>query len=85
MTSEERKLYIRKEILRALADCSPYLLRETILFEQVSMVVAPSLTQQEFESEFKWLEREHLVAGVPADLGGPRKWKISELGRATTL
>jgi hypothetical protein len=45
------------------------------------MSISPTPTVLECEQSIRFLEANHYIAGVTPDLGGPRKWKITEMGK----
>jgi hypothetical protein len=83
MTTEEQVQLANRSILQSLSDCRGYMLPEPVLFAQTNMMVVPPLTKSEFDERLKWLEAEGLIAGVNPKLQGPRKWIITDQGRAS--
>jgi len=81
-TREERTQLIRQSILRILADCGSYLLPEPSLITSLELAAAPPPTRAECMQEIRWLETGGYIAGVNPELGGPRKWKLTDQGRA---
>lgn len=79
--SAQRELSLRQQTLRILNDCAGYLLPEPRLIEQIQMSISPTPTVLECEQSVRFLEANHYIAGVTPDLGGPRKWKITEMGK----
>jgi hypothetical protein len=79
---EERQAYLRKELLTALDQCGSYLLPEPAFCRQVMMSSAPPPTQAEFDEALRFLDANRLATAVSPALGGARKWKITDAGRA---
>ena len=77
----QRQLLVRLTILKILAECNGYLLPEVQLFAQLNIDVRPPVTVSEVESELKFLDADHLIAGIRPELGGPPKWKITDAGK----
>ena len=71
---------VRKTLLAILADCQGYLLPEPTLHSH-ALLLLPNLTRTEFDIELRWLDANGYVAGITPELGGPRKWKITEKGK----
>ena len=76
-----RQYITRIAILNILSECGPYLLPEPQLFGQLNISIQPPVTVSEFDSELKFLDADHLIAGIRPDLGGPAKWKITDAGK----
>lgn len=82
MNSDQRTALIRLGILRTLADCGSYLLPEPALITSLELAAAPPPTRVECQAQMDWLDSNGYIAGVNPELGGPRKWKITDSGRA---
>ncbi len=82
MNSSERTQYIHETCLRVLSECAGYMLPEPVFRTQANISIFPPLTVKEFETELRWLEGEQFIVGINPELGGPRKWKITDKGRA---
>ena len=81
MNGEERSREIRILVLRILNDCRDYLLPEPRMLDHLQTEVMPPPTRAECEQEIRWLDNEALISGVRPDLGGARKWRITDKGR----
>jgi len=81
VTTEDRKTFTREEILRILNDVGSYMVPEDTLKEWVYKKVLPPPTKQEILTELAWLESNDFVTGVNPEMGGPRKWRITDKGR----
>lgn len=81
MNRAERQQLIRQNVLRILNDCGGYLLPEPRLIESLGVAVMPPPTQAECEAEIKWLEADAFIKGITPELGGPRKWTLTDKGR----
>lgn len=81
MTTLERQRLVRTAILQTLADCGPYLLPDPQLADHLALRLTPPPTRAELDLELQWLESNRLVASITPELGGPRKWKITDTGR----
>ncbi len=79
---EKRKFTVRSEILRALNYASGYLLPENILHRDVNLAVQPPALLSEFRGELAELEQHALLTMIAGSLGGPRKIKLTDAGRA---
>ena len=79
---EQRKAKVRLEILRAINRVSGYLLPENVLHADLNLHVAPPALLSEFRGELADLEQMGLVVIVPGGLGGARKIKLTDAGRA---
>lgn len=81
MNQAQRTLAIRLAILSVLNDCGHYLLPEPQLFVQINLTLAPPITLAELQTELRFLESDRSIVGVNPDLGGPVKWRITDLGK----
>jgi hypothetical protein len=81
----QRQLLVRLTILKILAECNGYLLPDIQLFAQLAIEVRPPVTVSEFESEIKFLDADHLIAGIRPELGGGVKWKITDAGKLARI
>lgn len=77
--SAQNELLLRTTILGILADCGSYLLPEPTLLQQTRLLTPA--TKTEFDAALNWLETNDYVAGINPELGGPRKWKLTDAGR----
>lgn len=82
MNREARQAYVRRELLTALDQCGSYLLPESALARQVNYATVPRCDQAEFDEALRFLDSNRLVTGVTPALGGERKWKLTDAGRA---
>lgn len=76
------ELNLRLEILRTLDQCGGYLLSEHSLWHQTRLAFQPPPLAAEFAAALQFLEAQRWLVGVRPQLGGPVKWKITDLGRA---
>jgi hypothetical protein len=81
MLESELRQYTRQTVLRILADCGGYLLPEPRLIDHMQAAVMPPPTRSECDQEIQWLDDNGYIAGVTPELGGPRKWKLTDKGR----
>lgn len=81
MNAEQRTALIARTILEGLADCGSHLLPEPQLVTHVQISVTPPPTKLECEQRIKALEDGGYIVGVTPGIGGPRKWRITDLGR----
>ena len=79
---DQRKALVRLEILKAVNRASGYLLPENVLHRDVNLFVQPAALLSEFRGELADLEQMGLVVIVPGGLGGARKIKLTDAGRA---
>lgn len=82
MNPARRKLHINLAILRVLESCGGLLLPQDSLFQQTLLEIQPTLLLSEFDDCLRGLQQTRFVVGVPDELGGPPKWKLTELGLA---
>lgn len=80
MKSQDRKVQIRKAILRTLDNCGDYMMPEPALIGSIQGYVS-ELLLTEIEAEIRWLELERMILGIHPAMGGSTKWKISDIGR----
>ena len=81
MSLSDRAYLMKRALLRTLAECGDYLLRESALFEQATLKVDfldPTLS--ELKSALRAAEAAQLVLGIAAERD--RKWKLTDAGRA---
>jgi len=81
MNGEERIQLMRQNILRILADCGSCLLPEPRLIDSLQVDVMPPPTRSDCREHIAWLERDDYIIGTVPELGGPRKWKLTDKGR----
>lgn len=79
---DARKFDVRIAILKRLAAASGYLLPETVLHSQTNLFVEPAVLLAEFRGELVELENMNLITMVAGTLGGPRKIRLTDAGRA---
>lgn len=79
---DQRKARVRLEILKAINRASGYLLPENVLHADVNLHVVPAVLLSEFRGELADLEQMGLIVIVPGGLGGARKIKLTDAGRA---
>jgi hypothetical protein len=79
---DQRKARVRLEILKAVNRHSGYVVPENVLHVDVSLHVAPAVLLSEFRGELADLDQMGLIAIVPGALGGARKIKLTDNGRA---
>lgn len=77
-----RKFSVRIEILKRLNEASGYLLPEPVLHRSVNLYVEPEVLLSEFRGELVELEQLNLLTMVAGSLGGPRKIRLTDAGRA---
>ncbi|MEW6307079.1 MAG: hypothetical protein AB1705_26750 [Verrucomicrobiota bacterium] len=80
-----RMLNLNLEILRTLDQCQGYLLPEPALVNHLRLALAPPPLTAETRAALNGLEARRLVVGVQPELGGPRKWRLTEEGKAELL
>jgi hypothetical protein len=61
---------------------SGYLLPEPVLHRQVNLFVEPPVLLAEFRGELVELEQLNLITMIAGSLGGPRKIRLTDAGRA---
>ncbi len=81
MNPAKRKLKINLAILRVLDSCGEYLLPEDALFTQTSLELRPMPLLSEFEDCLRGLQALHFVTAITDELGGPDKYKLTEMGK----
>ncbi len=79
---DQRKALVRLEILKAVNKASGFLLPENVLHRDLNLYVLPAVLLSEFRGELQDLEQMGLVVIVPGGLGGARKIKLTDAGRA---
>jgi hypothetical protein len=79
---DQRKAIVRLEILRAVHKSSGYLLPENIAHRDINLHMMPAVLLSEFRGELVDLEGMGLIVIVPGGLGGARKIKLTDAGRA---
>lgn len=79
---EKRKYLVRLETLRALNSTAGYFLPENILHRDVNLSVKPDVLLAEFRGELVELEQLGLVTMIAGTMGGPRKVRLTDAGRA---
>jgi hypothetical protein len=79
---DKRKFNVRLAILRALNSASGYFLPENVLHRDVNLDVQPPALLAEFRGELAELEQLSLVTMVAGSLGGARKIRLTDAGRA---
>lgn len=79
---DQRRARVKIEILKAINRVSGYLLAENILHADLNLHVQPAVLLSEFRGELADLEQMGLVVIVPGSLGGARKVKLTDAGRA---
>lgn len=77
---DARQHRIDRAILRTLSNCGNYLLPDSILRDEISLLVVPSPTTGELDNSIGYLDTGRLITGVLAETG--KKWKLSDGGRA---
>jgi hypothetical protein len=80
--SAERDVLVRGRLLRVLEQCAGYLLPETALHVQVNLELVPPGIRSELTLAIQFLEREGWIIGVRPEMGGPVRWRITELGKS---
>jgi hypothetical protein len=79
---DQRKALVRLEILRAIHKASGFLLPENIVHRDINLHIAPAVVLSEFRGELTDLEQMGFIVVVPSGLGGARKIKLTDAGRA---
>lgn len=79
---DQRKALVRLEILRAINKASGFLLPEQILHRDVNLYMAPAVLLSEFRGELADIEQMGLIVIVSGGIGGARKIKLTDAGRA---
>jgi len=82
MNPAKRKLIINLAVLSVLDQCAGYLVPHHTLFQQTSVEVRPTPLLSEFEDCLKGLQQLHFITAVADELGGPAKYKLTDLGKA---
>lgn len=85
MNREQQTLQLRLAILRTLADCGAYLVPEPTLHLDINLLLVPPAADVEFLAALHWLESEKMIVSCRPELGGPLKWKITDLGRTAAI
>jgi hypothetical protein len=78
----QRSAVIKLEILRAINRASGFLLPENIVHRDINLHIAPAVVLSEFRGELTDLEQMGFIVVVPSGLGGARKIKLTDAGRA---
>ncbi len=77
-----RKFKVKMAILRAINGAAGYLLPEPVLHRDLNLFVEPAALLGEFRGELQELQDHGLVHIVAGSLGGARKIKLTDAGRA---
>lgn len=79
---EQRKFLMRLEILQALNVTTGYLLPEPALHNHINLSLPTPALLAEFRGELVELEHMGLLTMVEGSMGGPRKIRLTDAGRA---